>query len=75
MTDLEKFVNLYKSVGIEPIVYTENDRQVIVLATPDDLISNEENRTYSKLIDGYQGFYTKLIFDLKGKFLHQLILE
>ena len=53
MSNLEKFVELYKSIGIEPLVYTENDRQIIALATPDDLISNEENRTYSKLIDGY----------------------
>jgi hypothetical protein len=73
MSDLEKFVELYKSVGIEPIVFEENDRQVIALSVADDV--KNDDYTYSKLNDGYQGFYTKLIFNMAGTFLHQLILE
>jgi hypothetical protein len=74
MTDIEKFVELYKSIGIEPIVFNENDRQVIAFAVQHDF-GNEDNHTLSKLIDGYQGFYTKLIFNMAGTFLHQLVLE
>lgn len=69
MTDMEKFVKLYKSVGIEVNpVYVTNDE-------PD--VSYEiilEAKTHVKLI-GYTGFVTVLQFDRAGNFLQQGVWE
>jgi hypothetical protein len=73
MTDIEKFIELYKSIGIElrPMKPKElgiNDsfgEQVL------QLTANGTN----ELISGYSDFSTTLYFDNDGKFLVQMIWE
>ncbi len=59
-TDLEKFVNLYKSIGIDCIVKQDGNEQTIKLTQGD----NDK-------LDGYYYFYTIIIFDRSGKFIKQ----
>ena len=73
--DLEKFIELYSSIGI-PIEVSE--------FLPKDQEPNEnlqaksfiklEALEHPKLI-GYISFYTKIFFDEKGKFISQGIWE
>lgn len=67
MTDLEKFMELYGSIGITPEVnpkgYNLNDGSKTLL------LIREGNP--SPLIDGYGGFYTTIDFDSEGKFIKQ----
>ncbi|WZL88312.1 hypothetical protein VS868_11965 [Salinimicrobium sp. 3283s] len=63
MTDLDKFLELYRSVGVEPEVEKRGDNTWIKLD------NNIEG------VDGYHGFYTKIYFDQNGKFLSQGIWE
>ncbi|MGI0106737.1 hypothetical protein [Salinimicrobium sp. WS361] len=63
MTDLEKFLDLYKSVGVEPEVEAHGAGTTLNL---DNCLEG---------IDGYHGFYTKIYFDQNGKFLSQGIWE
>jgi hypothetical protein len=61
MTDLEKFIELYKSFGIElQKTMNENNQWVI----------NMEAGDHEK-IKGWIGFFTYIIFDEKGKFIEQ----
>ena len=71
MTDLQKFIDLYKSFGIElkpkEIQYGirryPNAKTVITMwAQPD-----EENSDF----DGYTSFHSDVIFDANGKFIKQ----
>lgn len=67
MTDLEKFKQLYASVGITPDaeidLTTGKTRRLILEAGSDDKVV------------GYIGFVTCLAFDDDGKFIHQEIAE
>jgi hypothetical protein len=72
-TDLEKFIELYKSVGIElkPVVNemdVKNGYQYLE-------ISNDEYGTVTEKTTGYNGFYTRIYFDESGKFIQQGIWE
>jgi hypothetical protein len=64
MTDLEKFVDLYKSFGIEVGVNTNkeyiNPKYDIVVLEVDD-----------KNFDGYPSFCSVIKFDKNGKFVIQ----
>ena len=65
MTDLEKFVALYKEVGIT-LNPKENDEGFFLML--------EEESDDSK-ITGYYRFYTSIQFDKNGKFMEQGIWE
>lgn len=81
MTDLQRFIELYKSFGIECLVRTEVwknepglihkneplERQIIQLSGFDD----GENETRSDKFVGYCGFYASVEFDMKGNFIEQ----
>jgi len=60
MTDLEKFVELYKSFGIELEVKTEGTHYTIMMEANDD-----------PKLEGYSTFYSDVTFDIDGKFLYQ----
>lgn len=64
-TDLERFVELYKSFGVELeseiINYGEGKKEIHIVI---EAGSNEK-------IGGYNGFGTSVVFDLDGKFLGQ----
>jgi len=59
MTDLEKFQNLFKSVGI--IVDIRQNKESCSFYLEED--SDNEK------INGYSFFYTEFKFDPKGKFI------
>jgi len=65
-TDLEKFIELYKSVGIElkPKDYDKKGSVFVVIEADD----NEKTK-------GYFGFYTNIVFDKNGKFIEQGFYE
>ena len=74
MTDLNKFISLYKSFGIECKVMQESgdSENVYIILTEDDTTMFQDNDcTNSDKFDGYRGFYTKIVFDKNGKFLIQ----
>ncbi len=60
MTDLEKFVELYKSFGIELEVKEEDTHYAIIM----------EADTHPKF-EGYNTFYSDVTFDTDGNFLTQ----
>ncbi|MBO2546108.1 hypothetical protein J0871_16955 [Salegentibacter sp. BDJ18] len=64
-SDFDKFLELYRSVGVEPEVEELKDYKFIRL---------EPGSDESKVI-GYSFFYTKIVFDKEGKFLNQVIAE
>lgn len=74
MTDLEKFIELYKSVGVEVVARDANRR---------DADGNDEGERYEiKLhvnalakIFGCTAFETVLFFDKDEKFLYQVVWE
>ena len=72
MTDLEKFVELYKSFGIECKVVEEKPynkdgaHKAIYLGDIDS-----EDATTSEKLTGYSGFGSDVIFDMEGKFIRQ----
>lgn len=70
MTDLQKFIELYKSVGIDLVPTTYNHHQCLTLSTGETKINNA-----SKTVGGYHGFETRILFDKDGKFLTQEIYE
>lgn len=70
MTDLENFISLYKTFGIECQVNIIEDKQVIFLNGGSGY-GTGYNNTDSNKFDGYGGFYSKVIFDLSGKFIMQ----
>lgn len=69
MTDLQKFIELYKSIGIDLIVNKEENTQEIILFSEN--INGANNFTYSEKFEGYSSFYSIITFDLKGKFIKQ----
>lgn len=63
MSDLERFVELYRSFGIELEANKDAAIQhLVVLLEPED-------RT--EKLWGYSGFYSVVAFDQDGKFLYQ----
>lgn len=73
MTDLQKFLELYRSVGIEPEINPDQESDfswvtpmvdrgtVLVLCG-----STDANKT-----DGYMNFFTRIDFDKDGNFISQ----
>lgn len=79
MTDLEKFVAIYKSFGIRCIVneiYAEDRvtrlKQIILVWDTDTNILDTE--TYSHKFGGYLGHCTEVLFTLEGVFYKQSFL-
>ena len=80
MTDLEKFIDLYKSLGVELKVENENpkgdndDEEGFLFLILGDYysIDNEPN---PKLMHGYGGFHSIIHFDANGKFIKQSFWE
>ena len=64
MTDLEKFIELYKSIGITVEQEVRDDN--IVLSISSWALGKEQER-----LEGYSGFYTDIIFSKEGKFIKQ----
>lgn len=65
-TDLEKFIELYKSIGIE-LATKDYDKKGSVFCT----IEAGDNDK----LKGYPGFYTNIVFDVNGKFIEQGFYE
>jgi hypothetical protein len=65
MSDLEKFIELYKSLGIE-LKPTQSRNKEITL--------HLEEGEHEKF-QGYSNFYSDIVFDKNGKFLYQGFYE
>lgn len=65
MTDLEKFIDVYKQFGIDIKTRINGDKIRIKLGGGDD------DSTKSAKFDGYGGFYSDLEFTIEGKFIRQ----
>jgi hypothetical protein len=77
MTDIERFVELYRSLGIECVI---NQRHKITwplsfdgveILMGYDLYSPGGETTESDKFFGYSGLYTCVRFDNNGKFISQ----
>ena len=76
MTDLERFVELYQSIGVKLNVFTIDTGSRVILTTKkekfdDDDDEEETDATSSEKFKGYEGFYTNIDFDKDGKFVEQ----
>ncbi len=78
MTDLKKFIKLYKSFGIKCIVNVKIDSDTSIsdiknqhIYLGDVRFDDGRKGTVSAKFDGYLDFYSEVIFDEKGKFLSQ----
>ena len=69
MTDLDRFIALYASLGIQCIISTHDQGHQIILSAED--YSPDTERTYSEKFNGYHGFYTCVVFDHDGRFVSQ----
>jgi len=65
VTHLEKFIALYKEFGVE-LTPEETDTGTEITLGAD---SYERERVAA--LDGYFGFFTKVIFDKQGNFVSQ----
>ena len=77
MTDIEKFINLYKSFGIECFVNIDQDKEQFIILTQTDSyfpISSAKETT-SKKFTGYRYFHSVVIFSPDGEFLRQEFWE
>jgi len=76
MTDLEKFVELYKSFDINlKVIENEDDFEIILseCAVFDD--PHNEITSVSPKFGGYTGFFSQVVFDKNGKFVCQKFYE
>lgn len=71
MTDLEKFIELYRSVGIELQPIQRDGLLVLRLQAPSAFLDTYQ----SSLIQGYDGFTTDIEFSPEGKFIRQVLWE
>lgn len=78
-TDLAKFVELYKSLGIELKVNWgfnflgkdgEEEIERYYISIGDESYNDAESTFHKKFI-GYGGFHSVIVFDKEGKFLYQ----
>lgn len=74
MTDLEKFIDLYKSFGIDlsDQAISDKDEEYDIWIYPHNYYGTIKG---SEKIEGYIGFYTVITFDKDGKFKNQLCAE
>lgn len=66
MTDLEKFIELYKGFGIKCVLLEKKEWFEIYLKD-----GCHGGVTQSEKFDGYSGFYSDVRFDKQGKFIKQ----
>ena len=74
MTDLEIFIEIYKSIGIELHIIETNDTKELCFGFKDRFLPNDDMDTHEKF-GGFQGFYTQIVFNLDGEFLQQNFWE
>jgi len=67
-TDLEKFKELYKSLGIELVVSETEDVLVVKIGTD---LHRDNDLTVSEKFTGWNGFYSDIQFTKEGKFISQ----
>lgn len=70
MSDLEKFIQLYGSLGITLNPVQDGD-EINVLIVADAPCWKGEGTSYHPSFEGYSGFYSKIVFDKDGKYLRQ----
>lgn len=77
MTDLEKFVDLYKALGIEcVVVLDEKCNSAILLGDYENGYGDAKTvGTFSEKFTGYPGFYSQVLFDVDGNFISQSFTE
>jgi hypothetical protein len=68
ISDIQKFINLYRQFGIILTPETHKNGSSITIAVP-------KEKTNESKIKGWDGFYTTLYFNESGKFLYQEIEE
>ena len=70
-TDLEKFIELYKSFGINCVVEETSEYDIITLTADEyDEILSDVN-TYSDKFSGNSNIVSQIYFDKNGKFTEQ----
>lgn len=71
MTDLEKFVALYREFGVACKVNPRDDGGSYIVFHESNAWGPEDTDTTWDKFDGYNGFYSKIEFDAEGKFVKQ----
>jgi len=76
MTDLEKFVELYKSFGVDVVVDScEVPGERLIHLTEGGMFNSGEGWTEDDRFKGYCDFFTTVSFDEDGKFVSQGFYE
>ena len=70
MSDLEKFIQLYGSLGITLNPVQDGD-EINVLIVADVAYWKGEGASYHPSFEGYSGCCSKIVFDKDGKYLRQ----
>ena len=72
-SDLDRFIELYRSFGIDCVVNEKNEIKIIYLCESDYTFN--EQATLSDKLKGYNDFFSKVVFDSNGKFIEQGFYE
>lgn len=75
MTDLQKFVELYKSFGIDCLVNYDVKHFIYWITLTTFGFCDKDTDTISNKLEGHSGFFTKIEFDIKGTFIKQGVWE
>ncbi len=71
MTDLEKFIDLYRQFGIDVKPFKDESEGTIKIT----FFGLEEHATQSEKFHGYNGFYSDVEFTEEGSFYMQGFYE
>lgn len=72
-TDLQNFIDFYKSIGIDCLVNERDGCQKIYFATTE--LDDSMQFTVSSKFNGFSNFYSVVIFDMEGQFISQEFWE
>jgi hypothetical protein len=74
MSDLDKFLKLYKELGIDCNVYNDpvdDDKFIVFRVEPMEDVEESNKSTYSDKFGGHINSYSVISFDKHGKFISQ----
>ena len=73
MRDIDRFIELYKSIGVDLKINVDEKGNRYIMIGEENTFDSEV--TTSKLFTGYLGFYSIIMFDDDGKFISQGFYE
>jgi hypothetical protein len=69
MTDLEKFIALYKELGVDLSGKKEQDGRIVIIIKVGEFLTDGDS--VLDKVCGYLDVYSDIVFDRNGKFISQ----